>query len=147
MNPQAVAALRPGFTTTHPALCKARPLGVVADVVVGIAHADVELGVGRNLERLTGHGLLPLVAAVQLVLAGTAHALHDLGGGRAKGQRGGQHHAHGLLGAVGQGEAVADALAVKVDIGLGGQGDAGDVVGAHEWNVRAGDKGDQNPAF
>lgn len=103
----------------------------MADVVVGLVHTDVELGVRRDVEALARHGLLPFIAAVQLVLAGTAHAFHDLGGGRTKGQRGRQHHTDGLLGAVGQGEAVAHAFAVKVDIGLGGQGDAGELVGAH----------------
>src|SRR5690606_7043115 len=62
---------------------------------------------------------------------GTAHAFHDLGRGRAKRQRGGQDHAHRFLRAVGKGEAVAHALAVKVHIGFGGEGNAGKGFGGH----------------
>src|SRR5258707_13478627 len=47
-----------------------RRSGVVADVVVGLGHADVELGVRRHLEGLAGLGGEPLVRAVELVLAG-----------------------------------------------------------------------------
>lgn len=108
-----------------------RRLGVVADVVVGLGHADVELGVRRHLEGLAGLGGEPLVRAVELVLAGAGHAFHDLGSGRAESQLAGQHHAGRLLRAIGQREAMADAFAVEIDIGLGGQGDARDGFGGH----------------
>nr|CUV12407.1 protein of unknown function [Ralstonia solanacearum] len=108
----------------------------MADVVVSLGHANIELGVCGNLEAFAGAGWFPLVAAVEPVFARTAHAFHDLGGGRAEGQRGGQHHAHGLFGAVWQRKAVADALAVKVHIGLGGEADAVNGFGGHEWNAK-----------
>lgn len=105
--------------------------GVMADVVVSLGHANVELGVRGDLKALASRGLFPLIAAVELVFAGAAHAFHDFCSCGAKGQRCRQHHAHRLLGAVGQGEAVADALAVKVNIGLGGEADACDGFGGH----------------
>lgn len=85
----------------------------------------------------SGRGL-PCVAAVQFVFARTTHALHDFCSGSAKRQCSGQNHANGFLGAVGQGEAVAYALAVKVDVGLGGQSDAGEMLGSHGERAVAG---------
>ena len=41
--------------------------------MISLGHADVELGVRRNLKRFAGARLLPLIAAVELVLARAAH--------------------------------------------------------------------------
>ncbi|WP_258182138.1 hypothetical protein, partial [Bacillus halotolerans] len=48
--------------------------GVVADVVVGLGHPNVELRVGRNLEAVACAGRLPFIGAVELVFARAAHA-------------------------------------------------------------------------
>lgn len=108
-----------------------RRSGVVADVVVSLSHADLELRIGGDVKAVSCGGSLPRIAAIELVLASAAHALHDFSGRSTESQCGGQYHAYGLLGAIGQGEAVADALAVKVNIGLGGQGNAGEMLGSH----------------
>ena len=92
----------------------------MADVVVGVkalGHADLELGVAGHAECLPRAGCDPCVGAGQLVVAATGHAFHDLGCAGVKRQRGGQDHAHGFLGAIGKGDAVADAFAIEIDIG------------------------------
>ena len=103
----------------------------MADVVIGLGHANVELGIRGDMEAFACRRLLPLIAAVELVLAGAAHAFHDFCGSGAKSQGRGQNHADRLLGAVSQSEAVADALAVKVNIGLGGEADVVDGCSGH----------------
>jgi len=104
----------------------------MADVVVGLGHADLELGVARNVEFFACAGLDPFVAAVKLVLARATHAFHDFRRAGIEGQSGGQDHAHRQLGAVGQGQAVTDAFTIKVNIGLGFDGDAVDFFGGHD---------------
>ena len=106
-------------------------LSVVADVVVSLGDANVELGIGRDVEAFADAGSLPFLAAIELVFAGAAHALHDFSSGCAKGQCCRQYHAHRLLGAIGQRKAVADALAIKVNISLSGQGNAREMLGSH----------------
>src|SRR5512139_1354057 len=92
----------------------------MADVVVGLAgHFDVEAGIARHLERLPGAVGLPLVFAGQFDAARARHRLHDLGCAGVEGERGRQDHADRFLGAVGQRNAVRNALAVEVDVGLG----------------------------
>ena len=103
----------------------------MADVVVSLCHADVELGVRWNVKALTDAGSLPFVASIELVFTGASHAFHDLCSSSSKRQRSREYHTHRLLGAIGQSKAVADALAIKVDIGLGGQGNAGKLLGGH----------------
>ena len=103
----------------------------MADVVVGLGHTDLELGVAGHAELFACTGLDPLGAAVELVFARATHAFHDFRCAGVEGQGGGQDHAHRQLGAVGQGQAVADAFAVKVNIGLGVNGDAVDGLGGH----------------
>ena len=110
----------------------------MADVVVSLSHADVELGVRGNVKAFASARGLPCAAAVQLVFARTTHAFHDFCSGSTKRQCSGQNHADGFLGAIGQGEAVAYALAVKVDVGLGGQSDAGEMLGSHGERAVAG---------
>ena len=109
----------------------------MADVVVSLGHADLELRVARYAELLTRAGLDPGIAAGQFVFARAAHALHDLWGAGVEGQAGGQDHAHRQLGAIGQGQAVTDAFTVKVNIGLGGDGCAVDFLGGHGFLITA----------
>ena len=103
----------------------------VADVVVGLRHADLEFGVAGDAEFLALAGPDPVAAAVELVFAKAAYAFHDFRRAGVEGQAGRQDHAHRQLGAVGQGQAVAHALAVKVHIGLGGDARAVDFFGGH----------------
>ncbi len=106
--------------------------GKVADVVVGMAaDADLEARLRRHREALPGLGRQPGAAARQQVLARTAHALHDFGRTGVKSEGGGQDHADRFFAAVGQREAVADALAVEIDVGLGLDGHAVELGGAH----------------
>ena len=110
----------------------------VTNVVVRLGHADLELGVARDVELLASAGLDPLGAAVELVFAEAPHALHDFRGTGVEGQGGGQDHAHRHRSAVGACQAVADALAVKVDVGLGFDGNAVDFLGGHGWCLKGG---------
>jgi len=71
------------------------------------------------------------VAAIELVFACTCYAFHDLGSACVESQCGGQDDTDGELGAVGRGDGVADAFAVKKNIGLGVDGHAIDGLGRH----------------
>jgi hypothetical protein len=103
----------------------------VAYVVVGLSHANLELGVARDAEFLACAGPDPVAAAVEFVFAKAAHAFHDFRRAGVEGQAGGQDYAHRQLGAIGQGQVMADAFAVKVHVGLGGDGYAVDFFGGH----------------
>jgi hypothetical protein len=120
--------------------------------MVRLGHADLELGVARHIEFFACAGLDPFGAAVEFVFAGATHAFHDFRDASVESQGGGQDHADRQLGAVGQGQAVADAFAVKVNIGLGVDGDAVDGLGGHGWccqgwagRVRPAKKRDHQP--
>src|SRR5690606_23710974 len=66
----------------------------------------------------------------------SGHAFHDLGRAGVEGERGGEDDADRLRRAVGELDAVADALAVEVNVGLGGDGDAVDLGGnGHEVQI------------
>ena len=108
----------------------------VADVVVGLGHADLKTGIGGHAELVAGGGCFPLRAASDFVFAGAEHAFHDFGGTDVERQCGGQDHAHGLACAIGIGDGVADAFAVKEDIAFGGDGHAVDFFGGHGVLIR-----------
>ena len=76
-----------------------------------------------HAEFFTRAGFNPRVAASQFVLTATCYAFHDLGCASVEGEGAWQNHADRFFSAVGVADAVADALAVKVDVGLGGDGD------------------------
>jgi hypothetical protein len=76
----------------------------------------------------------PHIAASQLVFAAAAHALHDLGGTRAKSQLAGQHDADRFFGAIGQAKAVADAFAIEIHVCGCSEGDVGNRAGSHVVN-------------
>ena len=103
----------------------------MANVVVRLRYFDVKLRIRRHMKLLTCLAGNPRIAARQLVFAAAAHAFHDFRGSGAKSQRAGQHHTYRLFGAVGQGKAVADAFAVKVHIGSGGEGNVGEGGSGH----------------
>src|SRR5690606_10494725 len=90
----------------------------VADVVIRLVAGDLEGRIARNIEGLAGAVVLPLALALQLDAAGAGHAFHDFRRAGVEGQGGRQDHADALLYAVGELDAVADALAVEIDIGL-----------------------------
>ena len=118
----------------------AAALSVVANVVVGLSDADLEFGIAGDAERFACAGPDPLVAALEFVFAIATHTFHDLGRACAKGQSGWQNHTHREFGAIGQRQTVADAFAIKVNIGLGFDGDAVDFFGGHGSGLqRAGD--------
>ena len=96
----------------------------MADVVVSRANPNLKLCVSWNLEFLSCAGGEPLGRSRQLVFAASRNAFHDLGRNRSKYQGGGQDDAHRLFTSVGHGQAVANALAVEINAGLGGNGDA-----------------------
>ena len=107
----------------------------MADVVISLGHADIEFGVAGHAE-LVAFGLRhPGIRPGQLVFTAATHAFHDLRSAGAKRQAGGQHDADRLLGAVGQGEAMADAFAVEIDVGLGGEGDVVELGGGIEMGL------------
>ena len=56
---------------------------------------------------------------------------HDFRRGGTRGQVGGQYYADRFFNAFSGYKAVADAFAVKVDAGLGVEGDVGDAGGGH----------------
>jgi hypothetical protein len=93
-------------------------LPVVADVVEGFSDADVEARLTRHAEPLSRLHTDPTLGAGQLVLAAAGHALHHFRRFGAEGERGRQNHPDRFSGAVGHGEAVADAFAVEIDAGL-----------------------------
>ena len=103
----------------------------MADVVKGVAYADVKRGVAGHAELFASRAIFPSICASEFVLAVTGHAFHDFGGGGTKGQVGGQHHTNRFFNAISGHKAVADAFAVKVDAGLGVEGDVGDAGGGH----------------
>ncbi len=114
--------------------CIDRGLTKVADVVVGVKasrHPNLKLRIARHAKLRTCAAGDPGVCSSQLVVAASGHTFHDLGRAGVEGQGGGQDHANRLFGSVGQGDAVADTLAVKVHIGGGGDGDVGDLGGGH----------------
>jgi len=108
-----------------------RELTEVADVVVSLGHPDLKAAVAGDGEGVAGAGLQPGIGAGELVFAAAGHAFHDLSRAGVEGERGGQHHPDRLFGAVGIGDAVADAFAIEVHAGLGVDGDAADLGGAH----------------
>ncbi len=103
----------------------------VTDVVVSLCHADVKAGLAWNAEFFAGFGTQPISAALEFVLASTAHTFHDFRCAGVEGQGGGQNHAHRFFGAIGQRDVVADALAIEVDVGLGGHGNVVEFFGGH----------------
>ena len=104
----------------------------MADVVESLGHFYVERRIGGDVERLARIRGLPLGAVLQTIAAAAGHAFHDFGRSRAKSQGRWQHHANGFFLAAGGGEAVADALAVKVHIGLGCQGHIAEGLSCHD---------------
>ena len=110
--------------------CRARS-AEVADVVISLSHPNFKTGLTWHVELLAHRRLLPFVAVFEFVLAGTAHALHDFGGAgvESKGRR--ENNAHRFFGAVSQGDVVANALAVKVNVGFGGDGNVVEFLGGH----------------
>ena len=101
----------------------------MADVVIGLAgDLDVERRVARHIVGLAGAVGLPRRLALQADTAAACHAFHDFRCAGVEGERGRQDDADRFLRAVGELDAVADALAVEVDAGLGGDGDAVDLV-------------------
>ncbi|MEN9373363.1 MAG: hypothetical protein RIR79_915 [Pseudomonadota bacterium] len=108
----------------------------MADVVVGRFHADLEFGIARNAELFTCAGFHPFGCAIQQVVAATGNAFHDFRCARVEGEGGGQNHADRFFCAIGEGDAVAHAFAVKVHIGLGGDGYAVDVGSCHSVGIR-----------
>ena len=113
----------------------------VADVVVSLADADVKAGVGGDGKLLAGVAGLPSFVASKSVLTGAGHAFHDFRCAGVEGERGRQHHTHGFLCAVCQRDAVADALAIEVHVGLGV--DAGVVNRSHAGRG----EGQESPPF
>src|SRR5574343_1488938 len=90
----------------------------VADVVIRFVASDFEAGIARHVEGLAFAVGFPLALALELDATGAADAFHDFGRAGVEGQGGRQDHADRLLGAVGEDDGVADALAVEIDIGL-----------------------------
>src|SRR5690606_18025354 len=109
----------------------------VADVMVGLArHFDVEAGIARHVEGFAGGVGLPVSLTLEAHAAAAGDAFHDFGRAGVESERGRQDDADGFLGAIGELDAVADALAVEVDVGLGGDGDAVDLGGdGHEVQI------------
>ena len=98
----------------------------MADVAVGLARdADLERGITGHAELVAGAGADPFGAAREQVLAAARRAFHDLGRAGVEGEGGRQDHADRFLAAVGERQAVADALAVEIHVGLRGDGRAG----------------------
>ena len=91
----------------------------MADVVVRLGHTDIKLGVGRNAERFTCPAGKPNLAALQFVFATSRHARHDFRRTGVECQGGWQDNPDRFVAAIGQCDAVTDALAVKIDIGPG----------------------------
>ena len=104
----------------------------MADVVISLGDANVKTGIAGNIEFLACFGAQPIIAALEFVFARSAHAFHDFWHAGVEGEGGGEDHAHRLFGAVCQGDVVADAFSVKVDVGLGGDGDVVDFLGGHD---------------
>ena len=96
----------------------------MANVVVGRADPNLKFCITRHMETLTCTGGEPFARTGQLVFATARHAFHDLWRNCSKYQGGGQDNTDRFFTSVGHGEAVADTFAVKVNAGLGGNGDA-----------------------
>ena len=103
----------------------------VTDVVVSLGDSNVKTGIARNAELLARFGAQPIIAAFEFVFARAAYALHDFGRARVEGERRGEHHTDRFFGAIRQNDVVADAFAVKVDVGLGGNGNVVEFFGGH----------------
>ena len=103
----------------------------MADVVISLGDANFKTGIAGNIEFLARFGAQPIIAALEFVFTRSAHAFHDFWHTGVEGEGRGEDHTHRLLGAVSQGDVVADAFAVKVDVGLGGDGDVVDFLGGH----------------
>ncbi len=104
----------------------------MANVVVGLGHANLELAVGWYAKLLTSTRANPGIGASQLVLATARNAFHNFWGAGVKGQGGGQNYADRFFSAIGQGNAVADTFAIKIHIGLGGDAHRGDAGSGHK---------------
>ncbi len=103
----------------------------VADVVISLCDTNLKAGLAWHTEFFASFGADPVLAACQFVFARTPHTLHDFGRASVECQSGGQDHAHRFFGAVCQCDVVADAFAIKVNVGLGGHGDVVDFLGGH----------------
>ena len=103
----------------------------VADVVISLGDANLKAGLTGHTEFFASFGADPFMAACQFVFARTTHTLHDFGSASVECQSGGQDHAYRFFGAVCQRDVVADAFAIEVNVGLGGDGDVVDFLGGH----------------
>ncbi len=103
----------------------------VADVVVCLGDANLKAGLARYVESFAGFRTNPVVAACQFVFARTTDALHDFWCACVECQGRWKDHAHRFFGAVGQGDVVADALAIKVNVGFGGDGNLVNLFSGH----------------
>ena len=103
----------------------------VTDVVVSLGDSNVKTGIARDAELLAGLGADPVVAVLEFVFTRAAHALHDFGGARIESEGRGEHYTDRFFGAIRQNDVVADAFAVKVDVGLGGNGNVVEFFGGH----------------
>ena len=103
----------------------------VADVVISLSYTNFKTGLAWHVELLAHRRLLPFVAAFEFVFARAAHALHDFGGAGVESEGRRENNAHRFFGAVCQGDVVANALAVKVNVGLRGDGDVVEFFGGH----------------
>jgi hypothetical protein len=70
-------------------------------------------------------------ASLDVCIRKTRHAFHDFRRAGIEGQGRREYNAHRFFGAVGQNDVVADAFAVKVDVGLGGDGNVIKFFGGH----------------
>jgi len=90
-----------------------------------------------HTELLARFGALPFGAALEFEFARATHALHDFRRAGIESEGGGKNHAYRFFCAVGQSDVVADAFAVKVDVGLCGDGCVVDFFGGHGSGVLA----------
>jgi len=91
--------------------------------MINLGNAYIKLGVSWDRKLLTLTRYDPLIASVKAVLARTTHALHNLGHARVKGEHGRKNHASRFFGSVSEGECMANALAIKKNVGDGVEGD------------------------
>ena len=91
----------------------------MANVVIGPGDSNFERRIARHAELVARNRRQPTRAAGQFVVTTASHAFHDFRCPGIECQNGWQNHADGLLAAIGKGDAVAHALTVEVDIGLG----------------------------
>ena len=71
------------------------------------------------------------MAALEFVFARATYALHDFGRAGIEVEGRGEHHTDRFFGAICQNDVVADAFTVKVDVGLGGNGNVVEFFGGH----------------